>query len=320
MYDTLSRRDFVAATTAAATVSAAVSSDTATNQLPMRVLGQTGVRVPLLGYGTAPTGTRRTLDQGVALLNEALDFGVTYLDTAPEFAGYGMAQVQVGHVLKQRRKEAFVVTKTWEPKGDEARRLLEKNLTELQIDHADLVYAHSVGDDKMDPAVVMGKGGVMEFLLKAKEEGLARFIGLSGHCRPWRFLEIISRFEIDVMMTAVNFADRYTYNFEQVVWPVAAKKKIGLVAMKTLGGANVKASGVSHRMMPEVEVELALRYALGLPNLSVAVVGMATREELLQNLAVVKNYQPLAPDELAALDRRGRLLAKEWQEHFGPAA
>lgn len=318
--DGLTRREFIAATTAT-TAAVAISSSAQANdrgKLPQRSLGKTGVRVPILGYGTAPTGVRRELKDAISLYNEAIDMGVTYMDTAPDFTGYGAAQVQLGHVLKDRRKDVFLVTKCYEPKGDDALRLLERNLKELQTDHADLVYAHSIGSDKMDLPTVMGKGGVMEMLAKAKREGLTRFVGISGHNRPWKFLEILKTFEIDVMMNAVNFVDRYTYDFEHIVWPVAAQKRVGLVAMKILGGANGDKE-LSTRMMPPEEVEIAIRYALSQANVSTAVVGIATREELLRNIEIAKNFKPLTVDEMIALDKRGRALAKEWKEHFGPA-
>src|SRR5207249_2374521 len=92
-------------------------------RVPTRLLGKTGVRVPVLGFGTAPMGVKRSLKDAVELVHRALDLGVTYLDSAPQFAGYGAAQVQIGHALKERRKEVFLVTKLWEPRMDDALRL-----------------------------------------------------------------------------------------------------------------------------------------------------------------------------------------------------
>ena len=122
----------------------------AADKLPRRVLGKTGVRVPILGFGTAPCGIRRDIKNGVALYNEAINLGVNYMDTAPTHTGYGRAQEQLGHVLQDRRREVFVVTKCHESGGDAALRLLQKNLKELRTDHADLVYVHSLGDEKTD--------------------------------------------------------------------------------------------------------------------------------------------------------------------------
>ncbi len=204
--------------------------------IPTRLLGKTGEHISILGFGTAPAGNRLNLRQAVKLYEEALNLGVTYFDTAPDFAGYGKAQEQLGYLLKERRKEVFLVTKCFEPNGDKALKLLKKNLRELKTDYADLVFVHSVGNDKMDPQVVFNRRGCYAALMKAKADGLARFVGLSGHNRPGRFVEAIKNFEVDVLLNAVNFADQHTYNFENSVWPLATKFRIGLIAMKVYGG------------------------------------------------------------------------------------
>lgn len=286
--------------------------------LPTRVLGKTGVRVPILGFGTAAAGTRLSLRQAVALYHEAIDLGVTYIDTAPGFAGYGSAQEQLGYVLKERRKEVFLVTKCFEPNGQAALRLLERNLKELQTDYADLVFVHSLGHDKMDPRVVFGRNGTYFALLRAKAQGLARFLGLSGHNRPGRFVEAIRQLEVDVLLNATNFVDRHTYNFEEQVWPLAAEKNIGLVAMKVFGGeVSSPRAGLSNRMVPADHLDLAFRYALSLPNAACAVIGMATREELHQNVRRAKAFTPLSRQESTLLQSVGTRLAAQWGPHFG---
>ena len=127
--------------------------------IPTRLLGKTGEPISILGFGTAPAGNRLSLRQAVKLYEEALNLGVTYFDTAPDFAGYGKAQEQLGYLLKERRKEVFLVTKCFEPEGDKALRLLEQSLRELKTDYADLVFVHSVGNDKMDPQIVFNRRG-----------------------------------------------------------------------------------------------------------------------------------------------------------------
>lgn len=290
------------------------------SSIPRRTLGKTGVRVPLLGFGTAACGIRRDISNGVALYHKAIDLGVNYMDTAPTHTGYGRAQVQLGHVLKERRKDVFLVTKCHEAGGDEALRLLDRNLRELQTDHADLVYVHSLGD--MNVSKVLGKGGILPALIGAKREGRTRFIGLSGHSKPDNFVQVLkSEYgdEIDVVMLAVNFADRFTYNFEGRVWPLAAQKNIGMVAMKVFGGADWKSKAMSNSMVPGEYHRSAFRYALSLPRVSLAVIGMATEEELQRNVAWARAFTPLAARERQALEAPGRRLASRWGAHFGPA-
>ncbi len=286
--------------------------------LPTRVLGKTGVSLPILGFGTAHAGTRLTQRQAVPLYEAALNAGVTYFDTAPEFAGYGKAQKQLGYLLKRRRKEIFLVTKCYDPTYEGTLNLLERNLKELQTNYADLVFVHSLGADKMDPAVVFGRKGAYGALLKAKTLGLTKFIGLSGHNRPGRFTEAIQRFEVDVLLSVVNPADRVTYNFEERVWPVANRLRLGLIAMKVFGGKQKSgAVGLSHCLMPPAYLDLAFRYALSVAHVTCAVIGMATPGELQANLQRARTFSPLKSRERETLRTVGQALASQWGTHFG---
>jgi predicted aldo/keto reductase-like oxidoreductase len=286
--------------------------------LPTRLLGKTGISLPILGFGTAPAGKRLTHREALHLFEAALNAGVKYFDTAPEFAGYGKAQEQLGHLLKMRRQEIFLVTKCYDPTYDGTLKLLERNLKELQTDHADLVFVHSLGADKMDPAVVFGRKGAYAGLVKAKALGLTRFMGLSGHNRPGRFAEAIQRVEIDVLLNVVNFADRHTYNFEERVWTVANRLNLGLIAMKVFGGAQ-KSGGtsLSHCLMPASHLDAAFRYALSVPQVTCAVIGMATPRELQGNLRRARAFSPLNLREGENLMQAGLALASQWGTHFG---
>ncbi len=283
--------------------------------LPTRLLGKTGVKVPIVGVGTAPAG-HRSRKEAAEFYAACLDAGASYMDTAPEFAGYGVAQAALGDVLKTRRDEAFVVTKCWEPDGEKALKLLRSNLKELQTDHADLVYAHSIGSDKMDPETVLGRGGVMRALQKAHRDGLTRFVGVSGHNRPERFLEVLKNFEVHVMMNAVSFVSRHIYNFEETVWPAAHRRGVALVAMKVYGGG-IKARGGKIETKDTFD---AFRYAQSLPNISTVVLGMYDEKELEENLRFARTYSPLSEKELADLLARGQKYAESWGAPYGPVS
>jgi hypothetical protein len=131
----VTRRDFVCAagvgTALASFARTSLSQSKAAIPIPLRAFGMTGVKVPILGVGTAPAGFRGR-KEAANLFGECLDRGLYYFDTAPEFAGYASAQVGLGDVLRTRRQEAFVVTKCWEPDGEKAIALLQANLRELQ--------------------------------------------------------------------------------------------------------------------------------------------------------------------------------------------
>jgi uncharacterized protein len=173
----------------------------------------------------------------------------------------------------------------------------------------------------MEPRTVFGKSGTYAALMKAKASGLTRFVGLSGHSRPARFVEAMRRFDIDVLLNAVNFADRHTYNFEEQVWPAAARADIGLIAMKVYGGAQHPApASLSHCRMPPIHLDVAFRYALSQPRVACAVIGMATQRELADNLRRARAFTPLSFLEVRRLREVGGLLAREWSDHLGPVA
>lgn len=292
-----------------------------TPAIPARSLGKTGVTLPILGFGTAPTGLRLNTRDAVRLYETAFREGITYFDTAPEFAGYGKAQSQLSHLLKQVRPQMFLVTKCYEPDGERALKLLESNLRELGTTYADLVFVHSVGADKMDPRIVFSKHGTYAALMKAKSLGLTRFVGLSGHNRPSRFVHALRQFDIDVLLNAVNFVDRHTYNFEEQVWPAAAQANIGLIAMKVFGGAqDPPPNTLSHSQMPVEYHDMAFRYALSQPQVCCAIIGMATHRELEENLGRARMFQPLSVGEAKRLHNAGALLARQWTAHFGPVS
>jgi aryl-alcohol dehydrogenase-like predicted oxidoreductase len=298
-----SRREFLQSSLAVAAFAgigsngATAANAPATAALPKRVLGKTGVQVPLLGLGTAQAGLARSIEDGVQVFQKALELGINYFDSAPESGGYGKAQIQLGHAFKDRRKDVFLTTKCAKARADEALKMLEANLKEMQTDYADLVYVHSLGADEMDMNVVTGPGGVMEFLQKVKRDGLARFVGVTGHNRPDRFLPILNDFD---MLAATEGA---------------AEKKVGLVAMKVFGGS--LGSSQHDSKLPAEHHQLALRYALEIPNLSCAVIGMKTVEEVERNVDWVKQYKPLTEQERAQLNDFGKTMAAAWKDHLG---
>jgi aryl-alcohol dehydrogenase-like predicted oxidoreductase len=285
-------------------------------KLPQRTLGKTGARVPILGLGTVAAGNLLDEKAAVRLLHRAIDLGVTYIDTAPPgtriapMTGYGRAQRFLKGVLRERRKEVFIATKCLETDGDKTIPLLKKNLEELGIEQADLVYTHSIGHAVYDFDALVADIGPMAALEKAKRDGLTRFVGVTGHNRPEKFAKVIARREIDVMMNAVNIVDRHTYAFEDTVWPLARKKKIGLVAMKVYGG------GIVTCKMPEELRQASFRFAQSVAGVVLAVIGMRTEQELEQNVEWAKTYKPLTLDEANDLKKKSLEVAKKWGAHL----
>lgn len=295
----------------------ALDTSTVRETLPQRVYGKIGEPVPVLGLGTGPAGMGLPDVQAIDLFHAALDLGVTYLDTAP---GYQRAQEQLGHVMKSRRDEAFLVTKTHAATAKEAVEILENSLRDLQTDQVDLAFVHSMGS--LDVDAVLAPDGALAGLREAQKRGLTRFVGFTAHNRPGNGARVLREAEVDAMMVAMNFVDRHTYNFETEVLPLAAERNVGVAAMKVFGGAlKMKYETPTHSHLADsgdYDHELAFRYALGLPGVHLAVIGVYSEAELAQNVAWARNYHPLTEEEQRHLAGIGAEISAKWGAHFGP--
>jgi predicted aldo/keto reductase-like oxidoreductase len=301
----------------AETISKSTSADVG-YALPKRVLGRTKEKVSILGLGTAPVGEGPIgVQEGIRIFGEAIDRGVTYIDTARI---YGNAEEILGHLIPKQRDKLFVATKVSTHTADEAERSLNESLRRLKIDHFDLVHIHSIGSKKVDR--VLGKGGALEYLLKQKETGKLRFIGVSGHNRPANFVRMIETDQIDVVMCVMNYADRNIYGFEHKVLPEARKRNVGCIAMKVYAG--IKGGFPNHRRgyigcaTEPAYLPQALAYALDLQGVSVAVVGPYTVEQAIQNVEFARKYTPLSQEQRSVLLQHGKKLAPSLGPRYGP--
>ncbi len=297
--------------TAVAAVTAETFAASPSNPLPTRPLGRTGVKVSMLGLGFGPIGMGLSEKEAISLMEAAVELGVTYWDAAPT---YGRAQDYIGKVLLKWRERIFLVTKTATDDARQALAILENSLRQLRTEYVDLVHVHNIGD--YDPAKVLGKGGVLEGLREAQKRGWVRFVGLSGHLRPSVMAKVLDSGEFDVIMPAMNFADRFTYDFEGKVLPIAQKHRIGVVAMKVMAAPQFGYYKQNQGKLADY-ADLAIRYVLSLPFVACAVVGMFTVDELKRNVKVVRHFRPLTDEEQKRLEVIGRQLAQRWGAHYG---
>ncbi len=322
----MERRAFIRTTTLAGSGLFAFSrlegmgSDlSSTNPMTYTTLGRTGEKVSKLGLGCAPLG-RKDLDpkEAMKMVAKAFDDGVTYFDVAPNYAN-GMSEERLGEAVKDFRKHIFLATKTEASTYEGTWRLINQSLGRLKTDYIDLVHLHNLGreDRWPDLDMVFSDDGAMGALREAKQKGVVRFIGNSGHVYPSRLHYAIDSGEIDVMMVAVNYIIQHNYDFEHKIWLRALTKDIGMVAMKVLGGAEL--SDRSHRI-PSEDYEMAIRYALTLQGLSSAVVGVKTLDEYDLLIKTFLDAMPLTEDEYISLSKRGlEILEKDqrWRTMHG---
>ena len=307
----LSRRDFsklMAASPLAAGMAKGVGG------MPVRPLGKIGFKAGILGLG-AQRIAEKPLDQSEVdrLIAEAIDGGLNYIDTA---RGYGVSEDLLGPALKGRRDKVFLVTKTRSATREDALKDLEVSLKKLGTDHVDCVHIHNIARDDRYPNLdeALSSKGVLGGLIEAKKLGMTKHIGCTAHLRPLRVLPVFATGEIELFMCSMNFVERHIYNFEEKVLPEAQRRGIGVIAMKVLGGPVKEARA---RLMTPEDYQATLRYVWGLPQVSVAIVGIRSLEELRQGLALARKQKPLKGAELAKVMDRGKLLAKEWGELRG---
>jgi len=233
---------------------------------------------------------------------------LTYVDTAKI---YGNAEEILGHVIPKRRDKLFVVTKVSTDNGAKAEASLAESMRRLRTDHIDLVHIHSIGSKRLDR--VLAKDGVLEYLLKQKESGKIRFVGISGHNRPGNFVRMLETDQIDVLMGVINYADRNIYDFESKVLPEAIKRNVGCIAMKVYVGIGYVGCVTEPALMPQ-----ALAYALDLKGVHAAVIGPYTLEQAIQNVEIARKYKPLTEQQRTELLKLGKEIAQEIGPRYGP--
>jgi aryl-alcohol dehydrogenase-like predicted oxidoreductase len=164
--------------------------------------GRTGHASSRVIFGAAALG-RMSQERADQLLPLLLEFGVNHLDTA---AAYGDSELRLAPWLARHRDQFFLATKTGERTGDEARASLERSLERLGVDQVDLIQLHNlVEDDEWE--VAHGPGGAVEALVQARQEGLVRFIGVTGHGLriPHMHRRSLERFAFDSILMPYNF-------------------------------------------------------------------------------------------------------------------
>jgi len=266
---------------------------------PERQLGNTGVQVPLIGYGTAPLGKPDIApDHAQKCLNHAIDMGITYLDTSPDYG----SEPHVGEVMRKRRNEVFLATKVNKRRKQDALEELKGSLKRLQTDHVDLIQVHSVST-VADLDQALAPDGVLAGLEQARQEGLVRFIGITGHARPDVLAHAISQFTFDTVLSALGIVDHLVSGPDIFLLPAAAEQNLGVIAMKVFSHGNVN------------DRELALRYTLGLPGVTIAILGMKNTQEIDENVQLASQFSPLTEDEKERLvDEVRPLIEKDSKE------
>jgi aryl-alcohol dehydrogenase-like predicted oxidoreductase len=233
--------------------------------------GRTGHRSTRVIFGAAGLASMRQ-ERADAVLDVLLEFGVNHLDTA---ASYGESELRIAPWLRDRRRDFFLATKTGDRTGDAARASLERSLERLGVDQVDLIQLHDLVDED-DWATAHGPGGAGEALAKARDEGLARFVGVTGHGIRVAAMHLrsLERYDFDSVLLPYNFSlladDAYRGDVELLL-ERCAERRVAVQGIKSVARRRWHDRGPHfswYEPLPEgPALDRAVRFLLGQPQL-----------------------------------------------------
>ncbi|MEM6393968.1 MAG: aldo/keto reductase [Planctomycetota bacterium] len=252
-------------------------------QITQRRLGKLNTRVGVLGAGLGSVFTRshRNAEEAAATLTRALDAGVNYFDTA---RSYGPSEELIGPFVKQRRDDIFLVSKSGWRDHDGFRRQLEQSLKNLQTDSIDLYHLHNLKPNRDGDLAEIERGAVAA-ARKAKEEGLIKAFGVTGHTGADILMRAIDAWDPDALLTVFNVNRSDAGRYEDELLPMAIERDLAIVGMKA----------IRHVRDADLPGPDLVRYAISLQGVHSVIVGLDTAAHLDANVAMATNFQPMAP-------------------------
>lgn len=280
--------------------------------IPTRPFGRYDEQVSLLCVGGAHLAQPKCSEAtAIRIIHECMDAGATFLDNAWEYND-GESERRMGKALAQDgyRQKAFLMTKdcAHDRKANHSMWKLEDSLRRLQTDYLDLWQIHEVvWEDDVD--WIFAPGGSAEALLKAKEKGLVRYIGFTGHKDPAIHRRMLSQgFPFDAVQMPLNALDGHYKSFEQEIIPICQEQGIAVIGMKSFASGDIFEG-------TDLTPAEALRYSMSLP-VATVVSGMDSLEVMRQNLEIAQNFEPLTAEERADILARSKAAATGTYERF----
>ena len=307
---------------------------TLNGSMPTRNLGKTGHKVALFSLG-GQSALEHSNNEAIAvpIIERALDLGVNYIDTSSIYGGPSRpSERYIGSVMKTRRKDTFLATKTKQRTRDGSMRMIEESLKLLQTDHVDVWQLHDIGT-MTDVDQVFAKGGAIEALVQARDQGMVKFLGLTGHHRPDSLAECIRRFPFDTVLMGFNAADKHQHSFADELLPLAVEKQMGIVGMKIPARGRILASwnpppieqqkhmweaGANITTKPgTLTMREAVFYALSHP-VSTIIIGIDSISQLEENVMLAREFTPLNYEQMEVLTAKTESIAQQalWFRNF----
>lgn len=236
--------------------------------IPTKAFGRTGHLSARALFGAAAFSSV-TQDEADRTMELLLERGVNHIDTA---AGYGDAELRIGPWMESHRERFFLATKTGERGYDGAKAEFERSLRRLRVSQVDLIQLHNlVGEDEWE--VAMGPGGALEYLIEAREQGLAKYIGVTGHyvAIAGMHQRSLERFDFDSVLLPYNYLmmrnETYRAGFEAVLSICKARN----IAVQTIKGITRRPYVTDHHshatwyepLTDQPSIDKAVHWALG---------------------------------------------------------
>ncbi len=251
-----------------------------------RLLGGTGLKVSVIGFGGIPIQRVSAAEAG-SIVHKALDLGINFFDSA---RGYTDSEAKLGSVLRQRRNEAIIATKSMARTAGDMAADIRTSLKTMGVDYIDLYQMHNI-KHKAALEKVLSPGGALEALQQAREDGLIRHIGVTGHIKEF-LLETLKIPEIETVQFPFNPVES---NGVQELLELSGQTETGVIIMKPLAGGAFS------------NTNLALRFILEHP-VSTVIPGMDSLMQLEENINAGLDPRPLSAQEKKTLeDETGRL-------------
>lgn len=239
-------------------------------------LGNTGLKVSRLGFGGIPI-QRISRDEAIALIHKLPEYGINYIDTA---RGYTVSEEYIGAGLEGIRDKFVLATKSQARTRDAMAADIDISLKNLRTDYIDLYQLHFVQPKDID--TITGPGGALEALLEAKAAGKIGHIGFTTH-ELAMFKKALDLDWVETIMFPYNFVETHGTDLMKK----CSECGKGFISMKPLAGGAIE------------NAPLAMRFIASNENVSVNIPGMASEDELAQNVKAASNAVPLSEAELA---------------------
>jgi hypothetical protein len=293
--------------------------------LPTRNLGRTGYKVGIFSLGgQAALEQPNNADVAVPIIHRALDLGVNYCDTSSIYGGpMRWSERYYGEALKTRRNEAFLATKTKERTREGSLRMIDESLKLLQTDHVDLWQLHDIGT-MTDVDQIFAKGGAIEALIEMQQQGVVRYLGITGHYRPDALMEAMRRHSFDTILMALNAADPWHFSFEDKLLPLAVENQMGIIGMKIPGRGRILSSynpppldvqkhmweGMVIATQPgTLTMKEAMGYTLSRP-VSTIIIGCDNIPQLEENVRIAAEFTPFTAQQMSDIAGRAQVVSK----------